>query len=246
MNNIIWTKQELKNIKQIILRKTNLKINEDNQLNIVANKDIMSDDFNLTTNIYLNFEKEIIDLFYFQDRRKIKEILTNASLVDADIDNRLHHGFIINLSKINSDNCDEIFLIFKDLIGHYEHVINMVAEKMISNVDSEEMIREKIEHLKNATNTTIEEKLVINHLRKTFLFANGVCDEEIFQPLINKLNSLIRTRIIYKYNLILAKEIKKKNKLAKKDYNEIKKEHHEKYLKIRRSKNRAYGMRIYD
>lgn len=219
MKKIIWTESELKKIKQIILLKSDLKVNEDFELVPMNSNNIMNNHNQIynprVTSIYQEVADELIKLFYIDDRNKINEVLTKASLINVDFNNRLHIGIISTLAKMKPENHFEIFNIFKEIVAQYNRSASVVAHKIINELNNIDLIKEKINEIKNSDEETIEEKMVKNEIRKVFLFSNGVTDDEIFASLISTLDNKIKIKLLTSMNQILIavarSEIKNKN-----------------------------------
>jgi len=217
MNNIIWNEKELKKIKQIILTRANLRLNDNFELVLSHSSDV-SQLYNIKgSSIYEEVSEELIELFYINDREKISNILAKASQIKVDLSNRFHIGIISTLSKMNPENHVEIFNIFKEIVAQYNKSASAVAHKVISELDSVDAIKAKIKEIKDSTEETIEEKLVKNDIRKVFTFSNGVTDSDLFASLIEKLNSKIKIKLLTSMTQLL-------NSTAKTEINNKEKE----------------------
>jgi len=226
---IIWTKDELRNIKKIILTKISIKVNENNELVRGAS----TINYNATNNsLYTEVIDELNKLFYMKDREKISEILTKASQIKADPNNKLHYGLVTTLSKINPNKHEEIFIVFKEIIAQYEKSINNIVTKIANSSDNidelKEIIKninntsemqeleklnkineiinnnelttkEKLNNIKEISNTkslSQEEKLIKKDIESVFVFCNGVTEDKLFTDLIEKLDNLIKHKLL--------------------------------------------------
>lgn len=211
MNEIIWNKDELKKINKIILYQSNLKITEDNMNIDIKSKSPMD-------SIFIEYQQEIIDLFYIQDRSIIENILIQASQVKADINNPQHFGLIMSLSKININDHSQIFEIFKQIISQYARIISSIVKNQMEIISKENNIETQINNLsliiKDLKNN--ENNIYIQNAKKkiteVFKDANGIEKNEIFNSTIKKLDNEINERFIVYFN-------KKLNVLN--NYNEI-------------------------
>lgn len=216
MKNIIWNEKELKNIKKIILTKLSLKLNEDGELVDSPNNKCFNY-LNTRNSLFPDVTEELKDLFYITDKDEIIKVLNMTSDIKADPNNRLHFGFITTLSKINPENHEEIFTIFREIIALYEIAINNVSKKIWYDINNTELSQKKLREISNSTEITTEELLVKKEIEKVFIFANGVTESELFIPLLNKLDSNIKSKMIGILNLLINNDLKTKNKKAKDD-----------------------------
>ena len=239
---IIWTKDELKKIKKIILLKINIKVNENNELIRGTSTTI---NYNATNNsLYTEVIDELNKLFYMTDREKISEILTKASQIKADPNNKLHYGLVTTLSKINPNNHEEIFIVFKEIIAQYEKSINNIVTKIANNVDNIDELKERIKNINNAEESqdlerlnkineiinnneltnkeklnkikeisnsralSQEEKLVKKDIECVFAFCNGVTEDKLFTTLIEKLDNLVKHKLLIRLHQTINKVAK--------------------------------------
>lgn len=216
MKNIIWNEKELKNIKKIILTKLNLKLNEEGELVYSPNNNCFNY-LNTRNSLFPESIDELKDLFYITDKNKVIEVLNMTSDIKADPNNRLHFGFITTLAKINPENHEEIFTIFREIIALYEITINNISKKIWYDINNTELVQEKLREISNSTEITTEELLVKKEISKVFIFANGITDSELFAPLFNKLDSNIKPKMIGILNLLINNDLKSKNKKEKDD-----------------------------
>jgi len=208
--NIIWNKQEISKINKTILIKTNLKLNENNELTIVNNKHLGSKN-NTANSIYQLIYTEIIELFNFQDRQEIEKVLTKAKDTQFDPHNKLHHGLIACLSKTNPENHTYIFDILREIASQYERVIASVAYKTLDSYDNSTQMMDRIKEITNSQEETLEEIEIKCIMKNIFTFTNGITEESIYKPLIEKCNSLIKERLIFHSNQKLISVIKSEN-----------------------------------
>lgn len=211
MNNIIWTKEELKNIKKIILNKCNLKLNDNNEIETFTTD---NDFYHPNVSLFSIIKEEFEELFYINSKNKISEILTKASQINVDLNNKMHIGFISNISKVNPTRCEEIFIIFREIIALYERIINTYANSIIKECENPDKALELFKEITN--NETEYETIIKTDIYQIFSLANGIVEYDLFKPLINKLNSLIKPRLIVKMkdvinNIIKTEDAQKKN-----------------------------------
>ena len=131
MKNIIWNKDELKEIKKIILKSTNLKLNEDGEFVQLYSTQTFSYFYKGRKPLYLSVSDELIDLFYVTYKEKVIDVLKMTSDKKVDFNNKLHFGLITTLSKINTNKPEEIFIIFRQIASLYDHIIYNVATSII-------------------------------------------------------------------------------------------------------------------
>lgn len=205
---MIWNKEELKNIKKIILQRASIKVDDNGEFSFTPKpKNVY-----LNQTGYTNLEEyviEIADLLRIESKDKIIEALNVVKTIKADPTDPTYYGFVLNVSKVNPIKHEEIFTIFKELIGQYEKTTSKIARLVIENITD---IEDLIEHSKtftNATETTNEELLVKADLEKTFALANNINKCEIFKPLITKLDNSIKQRLTTKINYLVNQEARK-------------------------------------
>ena len=232
MKNIIWTEKELKNIKKIILTKANLKLNDELEL-VQAHPEF---DFRLSKISYdqspysENFEA-LEKLFYETDRTKIKEVLEKAQSVEYDPSNNLHYGMILAFSKINPENHEEIFIIFREIIAQYEKTIASFANRIAERCENVDELKNKINEITNNQEPTTEELLIQQELNKVFIFSKGVTESDLFKPLIEKLNNSIKEKLIHKLKRAISKTMEHKTKQINNDNNAFISQSNDRYLK---------------
>ena len=204
MKNIVWSKEELKNIKKIILNRASFRLTDDfeliNQNNTVYN-------YNKANTSYVAVSDELEKLLYTENKEEFTEVLAKASKVKVDLDNILHYGLIMSLSKINPNKKEENFIIFKEIVAQYDKSISYVANKIVENLDSEN-IKLIISNINNSQVETQEEILIKKEIQKVFAYTNGVTEDKIFTSLIEKLNKQIKHKLIKKLEAIRASRIK--------------------------------------
>lgn len=242
MNELIWTKEELKKIKAIILNKANLTINDKYEL-VEKNN---SSNFYLYNghHLYQNFHNELEMLFYYKDRNVIENILSKTEAIIVDSNNPLHYGLIRTLSKINPKNHYEIFSIYKEILALYEHTIHKYAEEYLKEYNPEE-IKQIKNDLKNSIQKTEQELLIEDEINKILESTNGIFESELFLPLINKLNLSIKDRLINKYNSILGRKLETKRKQDISAHSEHLKNFHNSYINKNLSKIKEKKIQIY-
>ena len=195
MEMILWTNDELKRIKPI-LNKFNLKLNDDYSISEI--KPINS------TNIYFRFyHNEIQDLetlFYFTDRKSITETLKLTSQIRYLVARNKKHpfvsGLLTDLARIDINDDTEIFTIFIGILSLYKKTSYNYAKKIVDCLKEPELIREKINKIKNSDIETPEEKHLKDYINKKLSFTNGIIDSEIFKPMIEKYNSNIKNNLV--------------------------------------------------
>lgn len=200
MNNILWNKEQLKNIKAIILSRASLKLTED----LVFEHRVLSG-YNSFPKIgkplYVEVQDELIDLFYTTDEKEIKNVLFNASQIKLDETNNI--GFLNNISKVSPSRLEDIFVIFKEIISQYEKAIDLVAKNTLGNYDNLKDAKNRIKEISESAEETFEEKLIKTIINKVFIQANGVTESVLFENLINKINSLVKTKLICRMQSII-------------------------------------------
>lgn len=192
MSNIIWTKEELKKIRKIILTSANLKLTEDAEL-----IELPTSYYNTrSTSSYAKEANELKKLFYCTNKEQIIDILTKASEIKAEPNNKLHYGFITTLSKINPENPEEIFIIFREIISQYDKSISGISLKIIEKLDNIDEVKNRIREISHSTEITAEEELIKREIEKVFSFANGVPSDKLFASLIEDLDSQIKPKLL--------------------------------------------------
>lgn len=220
MNNIIWNKDELKRMKTIILKKSNLKVNEDDELVQLYTSTTGNSFYHPSTSLYCSVNEELKNLFYTNDIEEINKVLSMASQVKADPDNKLHFGLINTLSKINPDNKEEIFIIFNEIVAMYESAIALESRLVANHLDNIFDTKKRIEDEINYNlSSDIKIKKYIEEILK---FDNGITQSELFMPLIDKLNSLIKPRFVFKIKQLVANNIKRNESQKRNDFNSYK------------------------
>lgn len=245
MNNIIWTKNELKDIKKIILKSSNLKLNEDGEFVQLFTPQYFSYSYKRRKPLYLLVSDELIDLFYVTNKEKVIEVLNMTSGIKVDFNNRLHFGLITALAKININNPAEIFIIFRQIASLYDHIIYNIATKTVESFYDIGQAKERMKEINNSTEVTTEELLVKQEIEKVLSYTNGVTESELFIPLISKLNSLIKSRLITCMEQIITNNIKKNINIMKRDTQEYKYNLKRKYQKSHLSYLKENSEKIY-
>lgn len=217
MKEMIWTKEELKNIKKVILTRANLKFNAEGELVNISKNEI--GDIRNSSIIYEHHAKELEALLFIDTREEIINVLNKTKTIKADPTNPKHYGFVMSLANINPNNHEEIFIIFKEIIALYEKTIARIAHLAVDNIVDLHELRELSHNIHNSTEITVEEMLIINELNKTIALVNGTIDSPLFTELKNNLNSSIKNSLIQKINVLVSKKIKSlyKDKEAEKD-----------------------------
>lgn len=211
MNNIIWTKEELKNIKKIILNKCNLKLNDNNEIETFTTDNNF---YHPNISLFAFVKDEFEELFYINNENKIDEILTSASQTKVDLNNKMHIGFISNISKVNPTKREEIFIVFREIIALYERTINTYANSIVKECDNTDKALELLKEIINSDTEYVS--LIKNDIKEIFTFANDIDECNLFASLIEKLNSMIKSRLIVKMkdvinNIIKTEDAQKKN-----------------------------------
>jgi len=237
MANIIWNEKEVKKINKTLLSQVNsLKIEKDNNLTVITVKGEKCN--NYSRFLYDKFINEITSLYYTDSIDKVEEVLTLAKNVQADKTNPLHFGLICSLAKRNPENHDEVFVIFKELIGLYESVAYSVAQNIVNNLNIEETLI-KINEIIDTKKETNEEIIVRNEINKIFAFANGVNEHDLFKSLIKRLDSEIKLKLISKMQQINTNRIRKELAIPKEDVKAMKRENSRKYCAKAHGKSKS-------
>lgn len=222
MKSVIWNEEEIKYINKEVLSPANLKVDE--HLNLIKPEIKGYVNYKKKILIYNKFFNELSNIYYFTDRNKIEEILTRASEVKFDPNNQLHWGLIKSLSNINPSNHYEIFIIFNEIIGKYDSIINSVATKAYTKLD------------KNSTIDLISlEEEVLNIMNYILSFSNQVFENELFLPLIDSLNGYIKERLMVRIREKYGFEVRYKEYIEHKADIEY---HKDLSTKIRKKLNR--------
>lgn len=207
---MIWTKDELKVIKRTVLLKTTLTIDENgeicntNKTNGIAYNESL---FNLMLD-------EIIYLLSIKDKALIADLYEKATSITFEPKNQLHFGLIKTLSEVNCDDYTKVFEIFKNLCTIYEHAIISQTNKITNNMSVED-IDYIANRIKNNPELNIEEIEIMENINKTLVYANCVLDHELIKPIITKLNSILRKRLVAKLKHTIRKiEIQEKKEEA--------------------------------
>lgn len=233
--NIIWNKDELNKIKTIILNPAKMLINKED-MSLSTKKEV-------TATSYSGFYEEIERLFYIQDKDDIRNTLLQASQVKGDINNPLHLGLVMSLSKIDVNDNTQIFEILKQLVSQYERVIASVLKKNVN--DSTLPIEKRIENVKNKLEEinnnieTEEEKQIKQLMNKIFIYTNNIENNKLFNSIVLKYDVIIKERI--KRHLIgyLRTLSNLDERIKESDYREYMREEHYKNLKKRMQKKNA-------
>jgi len=217
--NIIWNKKELIKIKKIILNRANLKLDEEKML--IDNNNYLTE-MSVTDQyaIYGKISEEISNLYYLQDRLEIERILTKAKEVKADPHNKLHFGLISCLSKADPEDHTYIFQILREIAAQYEKTIYNVAYNTLEIYNTSEEMIAKINEIRSNTNKTEQELEIQSSLKEVFNLTNGITEEEIFKPLIEKCDNLIKERLNCYLNQRLAYIVKNEEFQATNDFRE--------------------------
>lgn len=212
MKDIIWTKDELKNIKKIILTRANLTLTNESELKQLHSSLIVGQRIQQYT--YTNYKNEIEELFYTDNKKEITSILDKASKITFDPNNPKHIGFISTISKLNPTDASGIFVIFKEIISQYERITSKIAQEFVNDATTIEGLVEKTHvHLHKNHEESIQSKTVINEINELFSMCNGAIDSELFQPIINKLNETLQHRINAKILLFTNLRLEKLHKI---------------------------------
>lgn len=209
MNNILWNKEQLKNIKTIILSRASLKLTDD----LVFEQRGLScyNGFPKTGKpLYIELQDELIDLFYTVDKKEIEKVLFKASQIKLDETNNI--GFLNNISKVSPTRLEDIFIIFKEIISQYEKAIDLVAKSSLENYDNPKDAQNRIKEITESTEETFEEKLIKTIINKIFIQANGVTESVLFENLINKTNSLIKAKLVSRMQSIVNIQLRNEGK----------------------------------
>lgn len=220
---MIWSSQELNNIKKIILSRSNLKLNDKGELvkSYVESPVMSRTDIANTNYLYELHAKELESLLFIEDKKEIIRVLNKTRDIEVDPTNPIYFGFVMSVAKINPNKPEEIFIIFKEIIALYEKTISKVAKLIIANTPDIEDLQERTYSISKSTEITEEEKLIKSEVNKLFNMVNGVADSDLFVELINSLDVLTKTRLLKKLNeyinKIIKEELKNKTK-SNKDY----------------------------
>lgn len=204
MKNVIWSIDELKEIRKIVLTRANLKLDENNEL-VTASKFRTYDAYGYSDkSIYLGIGKELENLIYSQEREKIKNALKQASSIKEknNIDKSI--GFNHILSQINPENHYEIFIIFKEILAQYEHQNHFVAQKAVDKYSNLDDARERVKNIVLSEEESIEVTIAKLLIDKTLADSKEFIDNDLFNPLIEKLNNMQKERLVIHMNHIIA------------------------------------------
>lgn len=207
MKEIIWNKEQLINIKRIILSRANIRLTDELEFEHTAG----FNGFRATgKSLYVELHDELEKLFFTTDKEEIKRVLLKASFVKVEENN--NYGFLTNISKVRSSNLEEIFFIFKEIISQYEKAIDMVVKKSLDGVDSLDEAKKKIKEIQDSTEETVEERLVKIVANKVFIRSNGVTDSPLFESLFEKIETLIKSKIISRMQSIVSVQSRQEEK----------------------------------
>lgn len=201
MREIIWNKEQLINIKRMILARANLKYTAEGEL-VQCNTTSYNNFPKNGRALYIDLQDELEKLFYTTDKTEIRNTLFKASQIKINENNNL--GFLHNISKVNPNNPEEIFFIFKEIISQYEKAIDMVAKNSLEKVDNLEEAKRKIREIHESTEETTEERLVKIIINKIFIQSNGVTESCLFDSLNKKIESLIKAKLITRMQSIVS------------------------------------------
>lgn len=233
---IIWTKQELGKIKKIILTRANLTVDENNE--IVVND--FSVEYEMYTQkskgAYYSVDKELKEIFYIKNRSEIQKILDMASGVSFNPNDAMHLGLISALSRIDTNDHTQIFIILREIASQFEKVAAQTALAIRSYANTTEEFKTEIAKFKNSQETTIEEMLANSKLHLILNSTNGVANHEMFSNLIERYTNNMKHLIIVHLEMMLAHEVK--NNIRKEKFNiaDYQKERSDRYVRERKGK----------
>lgn len=197
MNNI-WNESELKKIKPILL-KYNLKLDEDNT--IVENEQVW-------TGVILhqhNIDKKYFEkVFYVNNKSEILKVLKSLVgvkfLVKKNQNYPIFNGLINDMSKMDPLDATEIFSLLDGLISLYKRTSMKVASTITDTLKEPELIKKKINEIKNSETETKEEVIIKHNISKILKYTNGIFNNDFFIELINDNNSNIKDNLLSDLN----------------------------------------------
>ena len=247
MNNIIWNKKELSKINMILLKKTNLYVDENGNL---SKKKCVINNLHVSYMKYENFDKYIEEVLNFQDRNEITRLLKNAKNVDYDKNNQKHFGLISFLSNIDENDQTQLFSIINEIIALYKKNVLKVINKFNDGSVSSEEILMVTNLMKDSETKTSVEAYIEKEISSVFDYTNNLASEPLLIPLIKILNDNIKNELILRLLDIFYSKAKTEEKQRKSDM-EYKKQIQSKYLKknfntMKKSNSKIYVSRIYN
>lgn len=209
MKDIIWTKDELKKIKRHVLTRANLTINDEGEIQKHNPHTIPYQEIHQYT--YMQYAEEIEKLFYTDNKEEIMNLLTQISNLKFNSTTPHNIGFVTTLRRINPNDATEIFVVFKEIIGQYERITSRISQEFVNQCTT---IEELIETSKKYTHTHHDEtiqseefKMASNEINDLFFMCNGIMENNLFKPLLTKLNSTLQHRITAKVNLYTNQKV---------------------------------------
>jgi len=196
--NIIWNEKELKKIKSL-LRKFNLSLDENNI--IIENKQSYMD----TIPHHHNIDKKYFEkIFYTNIKNDILKILKSLVgvkyLVNKNPEHPMFNGLINDMSKMNPLDATEIFNLLSGLITLYKKASMKVATTITDSLKDPELIKEKINEIKNSDTETKEEQKIKIYINKVLSCTNGIFNNDYFNDFINESNSNIKNNLLSDLN----------------------------------------------
>ena len=236
---IIWTKQELSNIKKIILTRANLTVDANNE--IIVNDFSHELDMRIQKNkgACYSVDKEIKKLFYIQDRTEIQKILNLTTDVKFNPNDRMQFGLIAALSKIDPNDHTQIFTILREIAGQYEKIAAKTAVTIRGYANTTDDFKEEISRFKNSQEITLDEIVANIQMELILNSTNGIAQHEIFSDLIERYNKNMKHLITIHLETMLAHEVKnniKKDNLSIADYQ---KERSDRFVRNNKGKIKA-------
>lgn len=205
--NSVWNVNELEKIT-CFLNRNNFKLDENN--NVCKIRDMDSHEFVFASHNLTSYRDEFNSLFHIQDKKQIynmlKKTISIRYTVRSNKNNPMCNGLLTTLANIDPGDATEVFTILKELLVQYIRVSYNLAEHIADKLKEPELIKEKIEEIKNSSTETKEELYIRNYMNKLLSYTNGVFDNGIFTPIINKCNNNIKNKLLIhlekKVNLI--------------------------------------------
>jgi len=196
--NIIWNENELKKIKPILL-KYNLKLDEDNT--IVENEQVWTGVIPHQHNIDKKYFEKV---FYVNNKSEILKVLKSLVgvkfLVKKNPNYPIFNGLINDMSKMDPLDATEIFNLLDGLNLLYKRNSMKIASTITDTLKDPELIKKKINEIKNSETETKEEVIIKHNISKILKYTNGIFNNDFFIELINDNNSNIKDNLLSDLN----------------------------------------------
>lgn len=212
---LIWNKKELEKIN-VILKNIRLYISEDYSFSNTC--DEIRD---ISYRSLINFNDEFANLLYCNSKEEILNTLKLTKsirfLVAKNKNNDFCIGLLSNLAKIDYNKPTEIFKLATTIIKEYSTLSYKLAENYVKTFKSAESFKKKIDEIINNPNETKEEIYIRNIVNQKLNYTNGLKDNELIKPFIDKCNSNLKNIIINAFYIKYRSVNKSEETLSKID-----------------------------